>query len=84
MLDLGAWKTVQQKDKKYHCQNFKQHDSLDRYVKKSWKNVEEYKLNKIWDLFIKFLDLIIFPDIYIPRLSHAPLQRSGYRNMTTH
>ena len=72
MLDLGAWNTVQPIAKK-NCQNFIQQDALDRSVKKSWKNVEENKLNKIWGIFIKFLDIIIQYQVLLNNLLESNL-----------
>ena len=59
MIDLGEWMTVQSKVEKYHLRNVKQHDALAWYAKKSWHNMEEQKLTKIWYYFLKVPDLII-------------------------
>ena len=59
MLDLGAWMTVQSKVEIYHRRNVKQHDALARSFKKGWHDVQEHKLTKIWEHFLKVLDLII-------------------------
>ena len=59
MLDLSAWMTVQSKVQKYHRRNVKFQDALARSVKKAWQNVEEYKLTRILEWFLKVLDIII-------------------------
>ena len=50
---------VQSKVENVHRRNIKQHNSLTRSVKKAWCNLEEQKLTKIWERFLKVLDLII-------------------------
>ena len=59
MLDLYAWMTLQSKVVKYHFRNFKQHYALTHFVKKSWRSVKEQTLTKMWEHFIKVLDIII-------------------------
>ena len=59
ILDLGTWMTVQSRVEIYCRRNFKQQDALAWYVKKSWRNVEEQKLTKVWERFLMVLDPII-------------------------
>ena len=59
MIDIGAWMTVQSKVEHFHRRNVKQHNALVRSVKKSWCNMEEHKITKIWEHFLKVLDIII-------------------------
>ena len=59
MLDLGAWMTMQSKVEIYHRCNVKQYVVLSQSIKKAWHAVEEHKLTKIWELFLKVLDIII-------------------------
>ena len=59
MLDLGVWMTVQSKVETFHRRKVKQHDALAWSVKKAWYNMEEQKLTKIWECFLKVLDIKI-------------------------
>ena len=45
--------------RKYHRRKVKKHYSVSQYVNNAWRDVEEHKLTKIWELFLKVLDLII-------------------------
>ena len=59
MIDLVVLMTVQSKVEKYHRRKIKKHDSVSQSVNNAWRDVEEHKLTKIWDRFLKVLDLII-------------------------
>ena len=59
MIDLGVLMTVQSEVEKYHHRKVKKHYSVSQYVNNAWRDVEEHKLIKIWERFLKVLDLII-------------------------
>ena len=51
--------TVQSKVEKYHSRKVKKHDSFSQSVNNAWRDVEEHKLTKLCERFLKVLDLII-------------------------
>ena len=51
--------TMKPKVEIYHRRNVKQYDNLARSVNKVWRDVEEQKLTKIWERFLRALDILV-------------------------